>query len=68
MPDLPKNRQIESYINDQTLKDLLISHWLMNGFVGGKEEVLDLDVSPPNEQGVRTLKYTIGPELQTINH
>lgn len=63
-----QKKEIESYIHDDTLKSLVISHWLMNGIVGQKEDVLDLSISLPNSEGVRTLTYNIVPDVQVINH
>lgn len=64
---LPR-REIESYIHDDTLKNLVIAHWLSNGFIADKDDVLDLSISLPNQEGVRTLRYHVEPNVQTINH
>lgn len=66
-----KERVIESYIHEETLKDLVISHHLYTlGRVKDTEEVIKLEISLPNAEGVRTLRYMFieEHEAQIILH
>lgn len=59
-------RDIECYLNDQTLKDLVAVHLQTMSLIKSSEEVIDLTISLPNSEGVRTIRFNIEPVIQTI--
>ena len=63
-------RTLESYIHNETLKDLLAAHLYAVCHVNDDEEVLDLTFGEPNADGVRVLSYKIikNKEAELIIH
>lgn len=61
-------RDIECYLNDQTLKDLVATYLQTVCLIKSSEEVSDLTLSAPNDAGVRTIRFKIEPDIQTIHH
>lgn len=62
--------EMESYIHDGVLKDLIAAHLYATTRVADNEEVLELTVGPPDEKSVRTIRYkTIKDrEVEVIIH
>lgn len=66
---LTKRHDIESYIHDVTLQDLIVANWLIvTGIVKHGEDVTSLTISAPDDKGVRAIRYTIEPDVQIIHH
>lgn len=64
-----QKHDFESYIHDGTLRDLIIANWLIvNGVVKHGEDVTDLTISAPNDNGVRTIRFRTEPDIQVIYH
>lgn len=52
-----RTHDMESYIHNETLKDIL-SAWLYSTtVVHDDEDILSISIGPPNKDGVRPLKY-----------
>lgn len=60
-------RNLETYINDQTVKDLIISHLVAISVIKSNEEVMDLGVSEVHG-GLRKLNIYFEKDTQTIFH
>lgn len=65
---LPLRRELECYLHDQTLKDLVAVHLQTMCLVASSEEVTNLTIGPPNKDGTRTLRFNIEPDQQIIQH
>ena len=62
---MPQLREIESYIHDETLKDLIIANWLMvAGVIRYSEEVTHMAISDPDDKGIRKLTVRFEPDIQ----
>lgn len=61
-------RQIECHLNNQTMKDLIAAHLYSMGVIKDFEEIVDIEWSLPNKQGVRQLRVKFQPEVQVIFH
>lgn len=61
-------RNLETYINDKTVKDLIIAHLVAISVITNSEEVLDLGVSEVQEDGLRKLDIYFEKDTQTIFH
>lgn len=63
-------RNLESYISDGTVKDLIAAHLYATTLVSDDEEVLELDLGEPNREGVRPIRYKIikNKEVELIVH
>jgi hypothetical protein len=61
-------RNLETYINDQTVKDLIISHLVAISVINNYEDVKDLGVSEVQSDGLRKLNIYFDKDVQTIFH
>lgn len=61
-------RELETYINDQTVKDLITQHLIAMKVIRYNEEVLDLGVSEVQSDGLRKLNIRFDKDVQTIFH
>lgn len=51
-------RTVESFIHDGTLTDLLVANYLRPfAQLRDVEEVIKLEMTPPDKDGVRTIKF-----------
>jgi hypothetical protein len=60
-------RNLETFINEQTIKDLIISHLHNIGVFRDYEEVRDLELSEVSE-GLRKLTLRFERNIQVIHH
>lgn len=61
-------RTIECYLNNQTMKDLVALHLYEMKVIKNTEEVVDVEWTLPNKQGIRKLRVKFQPEVQIIYH
>lgn len=63
-------RDLECYINDNTLKDLIAAHLYATTMVHDNEEVLELELGLPNSDGVRPIRFKLieDGEVELIEH
>ena len=67
---MPRVRNQESYIHDETLKDLIAAHLYATTLLNDNEEVLSLTIGLPNADGIRPIQYTYikNKEVELIVH
>ena len=61
-------RELECWINNETVKDLIISHLHRITVIRDYEEVVDIQVSAPDVEGLRKLIIRFQPDTQIIHH
>lgn len=65
---MQRRRKIEFLLNDKTLQDLIAVHLQRMCVIESSEDVIDVSISAPDKDGVRTLRLSIEPDIQTIYH
>lgn len=65
---LPRVRELEVPLHEETLKDLISVHLQAMCLVRSSEEVSNLTISVPNKDGVLTIRFNLEPDIQTIYH
>ncbi len=66
---MPKpQREIECYLNNETLKDLIAVYLSNVGVVRHNEEITDLELTMPDSNGIRTIRFKFEPLTQIIHH
>lgn len=50
-------RDLECYLHDETLKDIVAAHLYSMTMLQDDEEVLELTLGPPNAEGVRPIRF-----------
>lgn len=63
---LPRVRDLEVYLHEETLRDLIAVHLQAMTVVKSSEEVTHLSIGLPDEQGVRSIRFNIEPAIDTI--
>ncbi len=63
-------RTIQSYIHDNNFKDILASYLYSLNLVRDDEEVLELSLGNPNQEGIRPINFSIiqTREVELIVH
>jgi len=61
-------KRIEFLLHDRTLQDLIAVHLQTMSVIKSSEDVIDVSISAPDSNGVRTLRLNIEPDVQTIYH
>lgn len=64
---MPRVREIELFLNEETLKDLIISHLHRIGVIRDYEEVCNLNYGHLKD-GCRQLTVRFEPDTQVIFH
>jgi hypothetical protein len=65
---MPQSRNLETHINDQTVKDLIITHLHNIGVFRDYDEVTGLDVSEVGSDGLRKLTLRFERATEVIFH
>lgn len=65
---LPHQRQLEIRLNDKTLQDLVAVYLQQVCLISSSEDVTDVTISAPDYKGVRIVRFTVEPDIQTIYH
>lgn len=65
-----KSRTIETYLNDKTLQDMVVSFLYATTMVADNEEVTNLTIGMPDAKGIRPITFTFIKEagVQVIVH
>lgn len=63
-------RELQSFIHDGTLRDLIAAHLYATTMVNDDEEVLELLLGEPDSSGVRPINFKIikNKEVELIVH
>lgn len=67
---LPRKREFECYLNEGTLKDLIIAHLHQIRVIRDYEEVenVSIDLTGKLEDGCHKLRIRFEPDVQVIFH
>lgn len=63
-----RKREIDCYLNKETVNDLIIAHLIAIGVIRYNAEVTDFYLGPSANDGVYQLRVRLEPLIQTINH
>lgn len=57
MPRVVHN--LELYLNDKTLQDLIAAHLYAMSIIDHREEIFDITVSPSTEDGIHKINFKV---------
>lgn len=61
-------RELSCPLHDSTLQELIAVHLMQVCLIRSSEDVTNVTISAPDHKGVRTVRFTVEPDIQTIYH
>lgn len=56
---MPRIVNLEIYLNDKTLQDIIAAHLYAMSIIDHREEIVDLCIGDANEEGVRPVNFKL---------
>lgn len=64
----PQVRELSLPLHDGVLQELIAVYLQQVCVIKSSEDVTNVTISAPDHKGVRTIRFTVEPDLQTIYH
>lgn len=61
-------RELKVQLNDKTLQDLIAVYLQQMCVIEYSEAIADITIGTPDNKGIRTIKFVLEPDVQTIYH